>query len=509
MPQGTLPIKYEIEQTDSKVTAHAGLPLYLELLISLGFDQVLDRCIAARKDGQGWTDSQLVLPLILLNLSGGDCVSDIDVLHEDEGLRRIIRHCAFYGKTRKERRELEKRWRKRTERVFPSPSSYFRYLRLFHDQKQEELRVAKTAFIPKQKPCLEGIYKANRTLLRAAQQKHIIETATLDIDATIIASEHQEAEFCYKGFRAYQPLNVYWADHDLMLYSEFRDGNVPAGYEQKRVFAHSLAFLPKSVKKIQVRSDSAGYEWKFLKYCAEGKDNRFGVIDFAVSVDITSAFKAAVIEVQPKQWHTLINPKTGKATKQQWAEVCFVPNALATTKKGPEYRFIAIREKLEQQLSIPETEMVQYQLPFPTLEMGAGQEKRPYKLTALVTNLDRPGDDIIWWLRKRCGKSEEVHSILKGDLAGGHMPSGDFGANAAWWGIAIVSYNLHVLFKTYGLGGSFVTKRLKAVRFHLINRPARVVKKARQVLVKVTSLSLMEQILSIRELLLAFHPLGS
>ena len=102
----------------------------------------------------------------------------------------------------------------------------------------------------------------------------------------------------------------------------------------------------------------------------------------------------------------------------------FFPNALATSKKGPEYRFIAIREKLEQQLSIPETETVQYQLPFPTMEMGPGEAKRPYKLTALVTNLDRPGDDVIWWLRKRCGKSEEVHSILKGELAGGHMPQG-------------------------------------------------------------------------------------
>ena len=32
-----------------------------------------------------------------------------------------------------------------------------------------------------------------------------------------------------------------------------------------------------------VRSDSAGYEWEFLKYCAEGHNKRFGVIDFAVA----------------------------------------------------------------------------------------------------------------------------------------------------------------------------------------------------------------------------------
>jgi hypothetical protein len=34
--------------------------------------------------------------------------------------------------------------------------------------------------------------------------------------------------------------------------------------------------------------------------------------------------------------------------------------------------------------------------------------------------------------RERCGKSEEAHSVLKEDLAGGQMPSNLFGANAAW-----------------------------------------------------------------------------
>jgi len=35
----------------------------------------------------------------------------------------------------------------------------------------------------------------------------------------------------------------------------------------------------------------------------------------------------------------------------------------------------------------------------------------------------------------RCGKSEEAHATMKADLAGGRLPSGKFGANAAWWAI--------------------------------------------------------------------------
>ena len=191
MTQTTLPFKYEIEPTDSKVTAHAGLPLYLELISSLGLDQHIDRFIAARKDSQGFTDSQLVIPLILLNLAGGDCVSDIDVLHDDHGLRRLIKKCVYYGKTRNERRELERRWRKQTERLFASQSSYFRYLSQFHDPQQEELRQPNQAFIPERTDPLKGIYQVNRVMVQAAQLKQPVSTATLDIDATLALSNNR------------------------------------------------------------------------------------------------------------------------------------------------------------------------------------------------------------------------------------------------------------------------------------------------------------------------------
>ena len=37
-------------------------------------------------------------------------------------------------------------------------------------------------------------------------------TATLDMDATLIATHKREALFCYKKFKAYQPLNCWWAE---------------------------------------------------------------------------------------------------------------------------------------------------------------------------------------------------------------------------------------------------------------------------------------------------------
>ncbi len=56
-----------------------------------------------------------------------------------------------------------------------------------------------------------------------------------------------------------------------MLYSEFRDGNVPAGHEQLRVLQESLRHLPDSVKRVSLRSDTAGYQEELLLYCGEGK----------------------------------------------------------------------------------------------------------------------------------------------------------------------------------------------------------------------------------------------
>ena len=40
-------------------------------------------------------------------------------------------------------------------------------------------------------------------------------------------------------------------------------------------------------------------------------------------------------------------------------------------------------------------------------------------MTGVVTNRELPGDELIRWYRQRCGKGEEVHSVLKEDLAGG------------------------------------------------------------------------------------------
>ncbi len=468
MTQGLLPYKYEEEKTDSGMTALAGLPVYLDLASVLNLGESISSHLHTKV--QGWTDEQIILSLILLNLAGGECVDDLCILEADEGFCRILQRIELKGLPRKERRQTQRRWRKEKHRSVPSASAVFRYLSAFHE---EYTREAGKAMIPPLTEMLSALERVQGDLVRAIYTKHPIDCATLDMDATLIATQKKEGLFSYKGYKAYQPLNTYWAELGLMLHTEFRDGNVPAGYEQLRVLKRALSLLPEGVKTVRLRSDTAGYQHDLLTYCNDEKKHpRFGRIEFAIGCDVTPEFKKAVHEA--KEWHPLTDTKG--SISGEYAEVCFVPNKSATTKKTEPYRYIAIRELLKQP-SLPDM------LPFQTITVKSTQ----YKLFGMVTNMDWKGDNLIHWQHERCGKSEEAHSVMKEDLAGGKLPSGSFSENAAWWLIMVLAHNLNTAMKNLILKGSWVTKRMKAIRFHLINLPGRVMERSRQLLIRLAA----------------------
>ena len=271
---------------------------------------------------------------------------------------------------------------------------------------------------------------------------------------------------------AYQPINTWWAEQGMVVHTEFRDGNVPAGFEQRRVLEEALKSLPKGVSKVRMRSDTAGYQHDLLRYCDEEKNKRWGRIEFTVGCDVTPEFKKAVLEVAEEDWVGLKKrERSGELTEssRQWAEVCFVPNAIGRSKKGPEYRYLAIRERMQDQLMLPGMEEDEKGLPFQTMRKAGVR----YKVFGIVSNMDWEGQELVEWHYKRCGRSEQAHSVMKEDLAGGRLPSGDFGENAAWWWIMVLAFNLNAALKGLVLGGQWVNKRMKAIRFHLINIAAR------------------------------------
>ena len=93
---------------------------------------------------------------------------------------------------------------------------------------------------------------------------------------------------------------------------------------------------------------------------------------------------------------------------------------------------------------------------------------------------------MIHWLHERCGKSEEIHAVMKKDLAGGKLPSSDFGVNAAWWWIMIIALNLNAMMKNLALDPCMKTKRMKAIRFTIINIPGRVIERSRSMILRLS-----------------------
>lgn len=67
------------------MTGRAGLVPYLDLMAGLGLWRLADRRVGAGSGAQGWSDGQNVAALLLLNLAGGDCVEDIEMLEGDRG----------------------------------------------------------------------------------------------------------------------------------------------------------------------------------------------------------------------------------------------------------------------------------------------------------------------------------------------------------------------------------------------------------------------------------------
>ena len=207
MPQGLLPYKYEEEKNHTAVTALAGLPLYLDLARALGLPESIERHLSLRPS-QGWAGSQMILSLMLLALAGGECVDDLKILEADKGF------CCILERIEPEARSP--RWRKAKSRTLPSPSSVFRYLASF---RTDDVSLQGHASIPRS-AALDAFTRINRDIASAFQRRRPSSTATLDMDATLVETAKKDALFSYEGYKAYQPLQVFWAEQELLAHTE-------------------------------------------------------------------------------------------------------------------------------------------------------------------------------------------------------------------------------------------------------------------------------------------------
>jgi hypothetical protein len=489
MSQGAFNFKYVQSKNNSGQTAYAGLGVYFDLFKQLDFPELVNRTVNVSGD-QGWSDWQHLLCLILLNLCGGDCIDDVSHLSNDEGLCRLVRH---FEKSlhSTERKSLKKRFRKGRQGTFPSPSSQLRYLKRFHIASVSGESGVSGAYIPELSVGLSGLGLLNMELLGFMQANRQSKVATIDMDATLVESEKLGARMCYKGFKGYQPVNVYWHEQDMVLHSEFRDGNVPAGHDLKRVFEESLSHLPPGVNRVFLRSDSAGYKYDLLDYCHDETKANYGRIDFCVSSMSGGEFKKAVSGLAENAWQPIYKEVGSYKVEsgQQWAEVDYVPSRRGFKVEAPLYRYLVVREKIRQPVLEEFDSDAAYD--FPTAVCSG----KRYRISGYVTNMDWHGEKLIHWTRKRCGQSEHIHSVMKNDFAGGKLPCAEFGANACWWLVMILSLNFHAIIKELVFDSSWRRRRMKAVRFGIINIAARVVNRSRQLHIVLSKGEAMAEVL--------------
>jgi hypothetical protein len=389
----------------------------------------------------------------------------------------------------------------------PSPTASRAFMNCFNNPEEDMQRGKGKAFIPLGNEHLQGFANVHFHLWEQACIIKPLTEITLDQDATFTETQKQGALYNYKGERSYEAFNTYCPEYDIMVGTQYCDGNVPPGYKQSSEFKRILAHIPACVKKVNLRSDSAAYQKDLMDYCSSTDKERFGVIDFTISAPVTPEIREAAKKVPEIEWQTLYRETKGglEATNQEWAEIAYVSQALCTSKNAPEYRYFVTREKFEvSSKDQAELHREENQLPLP-IEVAEEQEKanenlsklhltelsgNVYKIFAVVTNiLEKEGGELIRWHRKRCGKSEEVHHILKEELAGGHVISKNIGANAAYWNVAVLALSLNNLVKQHLLPEEMKVARPKTLRFLYYGIAGRIVHHARQVILKVSERS--------------------
>ena len=114
------------------------------------------------------------------------------------------------------------------------------------------------------------------------------------------------------------------------------------------------------------------------------------------------------------------------------------------------------------------------------------EDEASWRHFSVVTNMEWRGDRLLRWHREKQGTVEHGHGVLKNDLGGGVLPTGKFGANAAWWRLQVLVANLLELLKVQALPEALAAARPKRLRFRLFCLAGRLVTHARRCVLRLS-----------------------
>ncbi len=444
MNPGLLPYVVEVGARADTLTGRAGLPLVVETMRALGLERVIEAEVRVRQRASGYTEGEKLEALVLLLAAGGDCPDDITVLQADAGLGRLL------------------------GRAVPSADTLRQFLYAFHDAALIEAAQAQrgpeaVAYIPAENAALQGLGRVNVALVHGVAAQGKGTRATLDHDATLQESHKRAAQWHYQGGRGYQPAAIYWVEQDLVVADEYRDGNVPAGMDNLRLIRRGFASLPPTVTEYYFRADSACYDERVLKWLADAErpGGPAGPIGFTISADMTEPLHALCVAVPEGQWE-LVEERADETV--MGAEVEFTPGDWP--KAAWPLRYLALRIRKKQGRLF-----------------AAGYDT---KYLAVVTNRKGELAKLIRWHWQKAGTIELVHDVTKNELGAAVPPCGRFGANAAWYRVSLLTYNVLSAMKSLALPAPLSAARPKRLRFALFTLAGRILTHAGRLVLRIS-----------------------
>ena len=406
-------IRVKVEETDATVTGLGGVPVLVNLAHEMGLFKDVDALLPPKERDRGYSPSASVFDLMLIPYAGGECIDDLAVLRADQGLARLL------------------------HRTVMAPSTAHDFLRRI------------------QYVGLEGLARVRQRQLAHTARSQRQTRATLDCDASLFPSRSRMAQRSYTGERGWMPMLAFWAELDLVVHEEFRQGSMAPQSDALNFLKETVAQLPAAVTEIFVRSDSAWYQKDVLDYCEE---HGYG---FAITADRDEAVNAALGLMNEADWQRInvpADPEDPEEYVREWA--CESVHTLNGSQHA--YRIIFLRKERRQG------------------DLFEGV----YTYGAILTNRDLPLEELIAWHRQRCNCENHIKELKYG-FSLNSLPSADFFVNALYFRIQTLGYNLVSAFKRIKLPETWRPFTLKTLRFRLFALPALVVKHARGLWLKI------------------------
>jgi hypothetical protein len=276
------------------------------------------------------------------------------------------------------------------------------------------------------------------------------EPLTIDVDSSIHETyglaKQGGTKFTYNHVRGYHPLYAVAGRTGEVLHTRLRGGNAHPGRGAAGFLAETFNRVRRAgaTGPIVLRADSGFYNHKVMHACATA-GVRFSITAKLYKGQITEAIAA----IDEPAWIPIPYFLDGAAV----AETTYTPFGA----KGQPCRLIVRRVR-----------------PLPGSQLALFTE---FSYHAFIT--DREGDTVeLEADHRRHADVENVIRDLKYGVGLNHLPSGRFGANAAWLALNVIAHNLARWSTRFGLGDGVVTTETLRRRYFGI--PGRLTCSARR-----------------------------